>query len=69
MSKIEKHPSGVLIVFEDKWHTYKCPQKPTIKFTSGTKFLKQFYPEFDKEGVSQRYAEKNNMSQLDVLTM
>jgi hypothetical protein len=67
MPKVEKHPSGVMIVFDPKWHTYKCPQKPGLKFTSGTKFLSKFYPEFDKEGISKRYAEKNGLKQLDVL--
>jgi hypothetical protein len=67
MPKVEKHPSGAMIVFDAKWHSYKCPQRPGLKFVSGTKFLKQFYPEFDKEGISQRYAEKNGLSQEEVL--
>jgi hypothetical protein len=67
MPKVEKHPSGATIVFDSKWHSYKCPQKPGLKFTSGTKFLSKFYPAFDKEGISKRYAEKNGLSQIEVL--
>jgi hypothetical protein len=67
MAKVEKHPSGVLITFDPKWHTYKCPQLPHLRFTSGTKFLKRFFSEFDKEGISKRYAQKHGLSQEDVL--
>lgn len=69
MPKVEKHPSGKSIVFDPKWHTYKCPQAPGIRFTSGTKFLKQFFPEFDKEGISSRYAQKHGLHQQEVLDM
>lgn len=68
MPKVEKHPSGAMIVFDPKWHSYKCPQKPGLRFVSGTKFLSKFYPTFDKEGISKRYAEKNGLSQMEVLS-
>jgi hypothetical protein len=67
--KTELHPSGCMIAFEEKWHKYSVVNKPGITFTSGTKFLKQFFQEFDKENISKRYAAKHNLSQKEVLDM
>ncbi len=69
MIKTAKHPSGDIITFEDKWHTYKSQQYPKKKFISGTKFLSQFFTPFDGPAISKRYAAKHNMIQQDVLNM
>lgn len=68
-TKTAKHPNGDIIVFDSKWHSFKSIKQPKIKFISGTKLLKKFFPKFDKDGVSKRYAEKNDMSQADVIKM
>lgn len=69
MQKIEKHPSGVDIHFDPKWHKYTCRAHPRKKFVSGTKFLGNFFAPFDKENISKRYAAKNGMTQKAVLDM
>ena len=63
------HPSGDIITFDPKWHQYKSKNNPKKKFISGTKFLNKFFDEFDKEGISKRYAAKHNMQQDDVIKM
>ncbi len=70
MTKIETHPkSGHTIVFDPKWHTYKCVQQPHINFISGTKFLSQFFTPFDRDNISAKYAKKNNLDQAKVLKL
>ena len=61
------HPSGKHILFQDDIHIYSVEEDPSVKFTSGTKFLHQFIPEFDSHNISLRYAAKHGMEQADVL--
>jgi len=59
------HPSGRTIYFEPEKHIYFSDRQDV--FTSVTKFLDGFFPDFDKERISARYAEKNDMDQAEVL--
>ncbi len=67
MAKTAKHPSGDLIIFDSKWHTFKAPRHPKVKFTSGTRFIKEFFEEFDKEKISKMVAKKRGMTQAAVI--
>lgn len=68
-TKTVKHPSGDVIMFDTKWHSFTSLKHPRKKFTSWTKFSKDFFTPFDRDGISSRYAAKNNMKQADVLAM
>ena len=75
--KLAPHPSGLTIAFEDKRHIYYVHDDGSdygdlnwakdIKFTSGTAFIGQFFPKFEKQKISARYAKKHCMRQQDVL--
>ena len=67
--KYSDHPSGKRIGFEDKRHVYFVEGDDKVNFTSGTSFLKQFFPKFDVETISARYAAKHGMNQDDVKKM
>lgn len=68
-TKTVNHPSGDVIMFDNKWHTFTSLKNPRKRFTSWTKFSKNFFTPFDRDGISKRYAAKNNMKQEDVLAM
>jgi hypothetical protein len=64
--KTEPHPSGDKIYYNDLNHIYRSADNPTIRFTSGTGFIKKFFVPFDTDSIAKRYALKNN---LDVETV
>lgn len=66
MRKVAYDPKGNKIEFEAKWHSYYVNGK---KYTSATTLLKDFFPKFDREGISERYAKKHGMTQEAVLEM
>lgn len=51
--------------FVESTHTYYWNEKE-VK-TSVTQFISRYFPEFDSETISRRYAEKHGMLQEDVL--
>jgi len=65
--KIAYHPDGTRVTFDDEWHTYRLDNGKRL--TSGTKYIKQFFPEFDKEKIGQKYADKHGMELQEVLDM
>jgi len=67
--KYSDHPSGKRIGFEDKRHVYFVENDDSINFTSGTSFLKQFFPKFDVETISAKYAAKHGLDQEEVKAM
>lgn len=62
---LAKHPDGTVIEFNDAAHKYFT--KNCDNFTSATTLIHDYFPEFDKQGISKKYAEKHNMTQIDVL--
>lgn len=50
--------------FNEASHTYYWNDKKVE--TSVTKFIQQYYPQFDTEGLSKKYAEKHGLLQEDV---
>lgn len=69
MPKRELHPSGDTIIFTERYHQYKSLLQPSQKFTSGTKFLGNFFGKFDSERISKIYGAKHNMDPKDVRAM
>ena len=63
------HPSGCIVEFYEAEHRYCIREEPGIEFTSATTWISRFFPEFDRLGVSEKYARKHNLRQEDVLTM
>lgn len=66
-TKTAKHPSGDLIIFDPKWHTFKAPRHAKVKFTSGTRFIKDYFVPFDREGISKMVAKKRGVTQESLL--
>jgi ATP-dependent exoDNAse (exonuclease V) beta subunit len=62
--KTAEHPSGEIISFTEADHSYKDTQGKS--YHSVTTFIHTFFPEFDTEAVSARYAERHNLSQDEV---
>ena len=52
------------LIFNEEEHTYHVGEQ---ELTSVTKFVSWFFPEFDKEEVSQRVADKRGVTQEEVL--
>ena len=74
MIKTCPHPSGAVITFDEGPHLYGVEGEDVdgrgrkkSRFISGTTFIKNFFPEFDRERISLRYAEKHDRSQTEVL--
>ncbi len=65
--KTAYHPSGEKITFYEDVHKYETDR--CKDFTSVTTFISAYFPEFDTEEVSARYAKKHGMKQQDVITM
>ena len=65
--KKSNHPSGEVITFNERFHLYNVESDRNVKFISGTTFLKKFFPAFDSQTISLKYAEKHNLKQEDVL--
>jgi len=65
MYKIDINPKGIKIYFDEEKHKYWTDK--VTDFTSVTTFIKQFFPKFDREGISKRYALKNGLKQEEVL--
>ena len=63
MNKQVKHPSGRVLVYNDKYHSYYFKDDPYKKLVSATTLIKKFFPKFDMEEVSKRYAEKHGIDQ------
>jgi len=68
-TKQDTHPAGHVIEFYEDDHRYCIQGDPSIEFTSATTWIGRFFPEFDREGISRRYAEKNRIPQAEVLAM
>ena len=59
------HPSGEVIYFDDKYHKYYTDKRDS--FTSCTSLIHNFFPKFDTETISKRYAAKHGLTQKEVL--
>ncbi|MBF0474550.1 MAG: PD-(D/E)XK nuclease family protein [Deltaproteobacteria bacterium] len=59
------HPSGQYVSFDPGPHIYRMGAGSPMM--SCTTFIKTFFPAFDREGVSARYAEKYDLDQATVL--
>ncbi len=68
-TKQDIHPAGHVIEFYEEDHRYCVQGDPSVEFTSATTWISRFFPQFDREGISRRYAEKHQMRQEDVLAM
>jgi ATP-dependent exoDNAse (exonuclease V) beta subunit len=61
------HPDGVTeVIFDSDWHSYTINGR---RLVSGTKYIKRFFPEFDKEKIGTKYAEKHDMTLDEVLAL
>jgi len=60
------HPSKRIVCFDEFKHIYFMEDKPYIIFTSVTKFINTYFPKFDFNLISLRYAEKNNLDVEEV---
>jgi hypothetical protein len=61
------HPSGEVISFYEADHRYCLHSEPEREFVSATTWISQFFPVFDRELVSARYAARNGLTQESVL--
>jgi ATP-dependent exoDNAse (exonuclease V) beta subunit len=66
MQKTVEH-NGIKCFFDEQWHSYRTSTGK--KLVSGTKYLKQFFKEFDAQSISKTYAAKRGLEQQDVLNM
>jgi len=64
LKKYAHDPKGNKITFESSWHAYWVNGE---KYVSATTLLKDFFPKFDREGISERYAAKHGLTQQEVL--
>ena len=53
------HPNGDTIIFNERYHTYKSLLRPSVKFVSGTGFLKRFKPPFERDKIAARCVAKS----------
>jgi ATP-dependent exoDNAse (exonuclease V) beta subunit len=58
MNKVEKHPSGLDIIFYPENHIYYMDG---TRLESVTTVISKFFPKFDVEGISKKYAKKHNL--------
>ncbi len=65
MPKTDHHPDGTRIRFYEEPHEYKLDDGRRL--TSVTTYIKRFFPEFDSQTISARYALKHGLNQQDVL--
>lgn len=65
----QKHPSGRVIVFDEKYHSFFMEDDPYRKLVSVTTLINKFFPVFDTETISKKYAKKHNLNQNDVKKM
>ena len=68
-TKRDVHPEGHIIEFYEDDHRYCIQGRPELEFTSATTWIGKFFPEFDREGISRRYAQKHELEQEAVLAM
>lgn len=68
-TKQDIHPDGRIIEFYEEDHRYCIQGEPEVEFTSATTWIGKFFPEFDREEVSKRYALKHQLEQEAVLAM
>jgi len=65
MPKTDHHPDGARIRFYEQPHEYKLDDGRRL--ISVTTYIKRFFPEFDSQTISARYALKHGLNQQDVL--
>jgi hypothetical protein len=61
------NPAGDKILFDEENHDYFLPSGE--KLAGVTSYIKKFFPVFDTQGISARYAAKHDMAQDDVIAM
>jgi len=67
MSEIKvSENNGLICKFEPEYHRYLCED---IRLASVTTVVKRYFPVFDTEGISRRYALKHGLSQDHVKKM
>ena len=60
------HPSGRIIIFDEKTHRYYMEDEPDKSLISVTSFVRGFFPKFDAKKVSVNYARKHNLNATDL---
>ena len=65
MPKIDHRPTGARIRFYEQPHEYKLDDGRRL--ISATTYIKRFFPAFDSQTISARYALKHGLNQQDVL--
>lgn len=60
------HPSGKIITYNGRFHTYYIEGKPSIKFISVTTLINKFFQEFNALEISEKYAKKHNLDAKEV---
>jgi len=61
-----KNPNGLTVVFNEEDHTYII-EETKQKLKSCTQFIHEFIPEFEKDRISKRVAEKCGLTQEEIL--
>lgn len=67
MTKIFDKNNKNYVEFNERYFTFKL--NGTTRLKSVTKFIKTFFQEFDKDGISAAYAKKHGMTQQEVIDM
>lgn len=68
-TKQDYHPSGQVVEFYEQDHRYCLRGMPELAFTSATTWISRFFPVFDRDRISLRYAQKHGLSQEAVLAL
>lgn len=62
-----KHPSGNTLCFDENYHRYYFENKPYETLISATTLVNKFFPKFDRDSISKKYAKKHGLKQEDVI--
>ena len=64
-----EQPNGDILCYNDDKHYYFFEKDPTKRVLAVTQFVGKFFPKFDFEGVSEKYAAKNDLDVEEVRKM
>lgn len=63
--KLRARNKGVDLFFDEKEHIYSL--KDGTELISATTFISEFFPKFDTQEISRKYAQKHGLDQLEVI--
>lgn len=67
LEKVAYNPrTGKKLIYNDKWHTYRVVED-NINLVSSTTFIKKFFPKFDSDKWSKIIANRDGLTQEQVL--